>query len=137
MNKLALEIPPNSPVFEGTRQLFENFGFSPAVRAGGLLFISGQVGLRPDGSVPDDIAEQTECVFARTDEILRLSGLDPSDLVEVVSYHVDMAQNMPGFLAVKKAFTVRPYPAWTMVGVPVLARSTFKIEIRSVAAFRS
>jgi hypothetical protein len=39
MTKLALEIPPNSEIFDGTRQLFENFGFSPAVRAGGLLFI--------------------------------------------------------------------------------------------------
>lgn len=136
MNKLAIEIPDNSPIFSGTRQLFENFGFSPAVRAGGLLFIAGQVGLRPDGSVPDDIESQTECAFQRTGEILRLSGLDFSDLVEVVSYHVDMPQNLPGFLTVKKAHTVKPYPAWTMVGVSALARSTLKIEIRSVAALR-
>ncbi len=55
MAKQALEIPQNSAIFDGTRPLFENFGFSPAVCAGGLLFISGQVGLRPDGSIPDTI----------------------------------------------------------------------------------
>lgn len=137
MTKLALEIPPNSAMFDGTRQLFENFGFSPAVRAGGLLFISGQVGLRPDGSIAETIEEQTECAFERTKEILRLEGLDFSDLVEVVSYHVDMPENMPGFLKVKKAFTMMPYPAWSMVGIAALARPAFKIEIRSVAAFRS
>jgi enamine deaminase RidA (YjgF/YER057c/UK114 family) len=137
MTKLALEIPSNSEIFDGTRLLFENFGFSPAVSAGGLLFISGQVGLRPDGSIPETIEEQTECAFQRTQEILRLSGLDFSDLVEVVSYHVDMAANIQGFLSVKKVFTMKPYPAWSMVGIAALARPAFKIEIRSVAALRN
>lgn len=137
MTKQVLEIPEGNATFDGTRPLFENFGFSPAVRAGGLLFIAGQVGLRPDGTVPDDVGEQVEMAFQRTGEILRLAGLDFSDLVEVVSYHVDMADNMPAFLAVKKKYTERPFPAWSMIGIAGLARSTMKIEIRSVAALRA
>ncbi len=137
MSKQVLEIPQGSDIFDGTRALFENFGFSPAVKAGGLLFIAGQVGLRPDGTVPESVAEQAECAFQRTGEILRLSGLDFSDLVEVVSYHVDMANNLAAFLPVKKIYTQRPFPSWTMVGIEALARPTMKIEIRSVAALRS
>jgi enamine deaminase RidA (YjgF/YER057c/UK114 family) len=137
MSKQVLEIPEGSEIFDGTRALFENFGFSPAVRAGGLLFLAGQVGLRPDGSVPDDVGEQCEMAFQRMGEILRLSGLDFSDLVEVTSYHVGMATNMPPFLAVKKKYTARPFPAWSMIGIEALARPSMKIEIRGIAALRS
>ena len=136
MTKTALTIPEGNATFDATRGLFENFGFSPAVRAGGLLFISGQVGLRPDGTVSEDVAEQCECAFQRMVEILRLEGLELEDLVEVTSYHVDMANTLPQFLPVKKYYTERPFPAWTMVGIEALARPIFKIEIRAVAALR-
>lgn len=137
MSKQVTEIPAGSEIFDATRGLFENFGFSPAVKAGGLLFISGQVGLRADGTVAEGIDEQTACAFQRTGEILRLEGLDFSDLVEVVSYHVDMPNQLAAFLPVKKRYTARPFPAWSMVGIAALARPNFLIEIRSVAALRS
>jgi enamine deaminase RidA (YjgF/YER057c/UK114 family) len=137
MSKQVLEIPDGSAVFDATRGLFETFGFSPAVRAGGLLFIAGQVGLSPEGTIPEDAAQQAEFAFQRTGEILRLAGLGFEDLVDVTSYHVDMAQTLPGFLPVKARYTARPFPAWTMVGVSALARPILKIEIRSVAALRA
>src|SRR5215467_5187060 len=90
--KEVLEIPKDNAILDGSFATFEKFGYSPAVRAGGLLFIAGVVGARPDGSVPDSVGEQAELAFQRTAGILRLERLTMADLVEVVSYHVDLKE---------------------------------------------
>ncbi|MDB5608072.1 MAG: transrane protein [Bradyrhizobium sp.] len=60
MRKTALEIPADNPTFAASIGSYEKFGYSPAVRAGGLLFIAGQVGRRPDGKIGDTVTEQIE-----------------------------------------------------------------------------
>ena len=135
MSSHAVEIPADSAVFGSTTAGFARFEYSAAVRARGLLFIAGQVGYRPDGSLPDTIEEQTEWVLRRTGQILRLEGLSLGDLVDVVSYHPDMQANLAGFLEVKKRFIKAPFPAWSMIGVGGLTRPEFLLEVRAVAAY--
>lgn len=135
MTKKAFEIAADHPMFAAHHAGYETYGYSPAVRAGNLLFIAGEVGFAPDGSVPASVAEQTELALTRTAEILRLNGLTTADLVDVVSYHVDLAANVDEFLAVKARHAVHPYPAWSIIGVQALALPELKIEIKSVAAF--
>lgn len=135
MTKKVLEIPADHPMFAATHSGYESYGYSPAVRAGNLLFIAGEVGFRPDGSIPESVAEQTEVVLERTTEILRLQGLTMADLVEVVSYHVNLKETVDEFLSVKARYTERPFPAWSIIGVEALALPQLKIEIRSVAVF--
>jgi enamine deaminase RidA (YjgF/YER057c/UK114 family) len=137
MGKKVLAIPKDNAVFGASQASFEKYGYAPAVKAGGLLFIAGVVGVKPDGTVPDSIAEQGELALQRTAEILRLEGLGMADLVEVVSYHVDLASNLADFLPVKERYFERPFPAWSIIGVQALARPVLKIEIRSIAALRS
>ncbi|WP_199900043.1 Rid family hydrolase [Rhodopseudomonas sp. B29] len=137
MGKKALEIPADNPTFAASAGSYEKFGYSAAVRAGGLLFIAGQIGRRPDGKIGTTVAEQAELALQRTAEILRLEGLDMTDLVEVVSYHVDIQHNLEAFMAVKQRYTVKPYPAWSIIGVDALTSPDLKIEIRSIAALRS
>ena len=43
---------------EGMETYYDDYQFSPAVRCGDLLIISGQLGFDPDGSLPDDPAKQ-------------------------------------------------------------------------------
>lgn len=135
MSTHVVEIPGDSEVFGATTGGFARFEYSAAVRANGLLFIAGQVGYRPDGSLPETIEEQTEWVLRRTEEVLRLEGLTLSDLVEVVSYHPDMQANLAGFLETKKRFIGEPFPAWSMIGVSGLTRPEFLLEVRAVAAY--
>ncbi|MCA0940279.1 RidA family protein [Salipiger pacificus] len=123
-------------MFDGYRAAFETYGFSPAVKSRGFLFISGQVGARPDGSAPDSVAEQTEWALKRVAELLRIAGLDLTDLVDVTSYHVDIETTLPEFMAVKKKFIQSPYPAWSIIGTSGLSRPELKVEIRAVAALR-
>jgi enamine deaminase RidA (YjgF/YER057c/UK114 family) len=135
MSIYAVEIPEGSEVFGATTGGFARFEYSAAMRARDLLFIAGQVGYRPDGSLPETIGEQTEWVLRRLEEALRLDGLSLPDLVEVVSYHPGMQANLAGFLEVKKRFIKEPFPAWSMIGVASLANPKFLLEVRAVAAY--
>ena len=76
MTKSILDILKDNPHFKGDHWTFEKYGYSAAVRAGGLPFIAGGVGFRPDGTIPESMA----------------------DVVEVVSYHVDLEMHLPASL---------------------------------------
>ena len=137
MSKTVVEIPQDNPHFKGDHWAFEKYGYSPAVRAGGLLFIAGVVGFRPDGTIPSSVAEQSELALARTQELLRLEGLTMADLVDVVSYHVDLEQNLPAFIPAKERYFQKPFPTWTIIGIQALALPELKVEIRSIAALKA
>ncbi|WP_028937722.1 Rid family hydrolase [Pseudonocardia spinosispora] len=130
----TVEVPEDSEVFGTTVTAFANFGYSAAVRAHGLLFIAGTIGRRADGTIPDDIEEQTEIAIARIEEILRLEGLDLPALVDVTSYHVDIHRNLPGFAKAKARLITPPYPTWSLIGVSGLASPGLLVEIRATAA---
>ena len=67
---------------------FQGAPYSQAIRAGGLVFVSGQVGLAPGGGelVGDGIAEQTEQVFANLRAILEASGSGLDRIVKTTVY---------------------------------------------------
>lgn len=136
MTRQVVDIPADSELFVASRDSFTRIGYSPAVIAGGLMFISGQIARRVDGSIADEIVEQVDLVFKRTAEILRWKGLNLGDVVELVSYHVDVTTSMQPFLEAKARYVQAPFPAWTAVGVPVLGNPKVLIELRSVAALR-
>ncbi len=123
-------------MFDGYRAAFEKYGFSPAVKSKGFLFISGQVGARPDGTAPESVADQTEWALKRVEELLRIAGLGLEDLVDVTSYHVDIENTMPDFMEAKRKYIKAPYPAWSIIGISGLSRPELKVEIRAVAALR-
>ncbi len=131
----TIEVPENNPVFGQTTGAFARFGHAPAVRAHGLLFIAGQIGRHPDGTPGKTAEEQTELALHRIEEILRLENLALTDLVDVTSYHVDIRDNMPGFLTAKQRLITAPYPAWSIIGVNGLASPDLLIEIRAVATY--
>lgn len=130
-----LRLPENDPVFGGNK-VFDLFKYSPAVKAGGLVFIAGQVGIRADGTVPEAAEEQIRLAFNRLGAILAHEGLGFGDLVELVSYHVRIDEQLTTFRTVKDEFVTSDFPAWTILGVASLARPNLLIEIKAVAAAR-
>ncbi|WP_134730801.1 Rid family hydrolase [Amycolatopsis nivea] len=135
MSLHRVEVPEDSEVFGKTVSAFANFGYSAAVRSHGHLFIAGTIGRRADGTIPDDIEEQTEIAIRRIEEILRLEGLGLSALVDVTSYHVDIHQHLPGFSAAKARLITPPFPTWSLIGVSGLASPGLLVEIRATAAY--
>ncbi len=128
-----MRLPEPHPVF-GSNKVFDLFKYSPAVTAGGLVFIAGQVGIAPDGTVPEDAGAQIDLAFRRLGAILAEKGLGFEHLVEMTSYHVNVEQQLPVFREVKDRYIKGDFPAWTIIGVAGLARSTRLVEIKAVAA---
>jgi enamine deaminase RidA (YjgF/YER057c/UK114 family) len=77
-------------VFPANRDaLYEKYRYSAAVRSGDLLFVSGQVGSRPDGSPEPDFEDQVRRAFANLEATLAAGGCTFDDIVDVTSFHTD------------------------------------------------
>lgn len=111
----------------------EEYGYSNAVRSGDLLFCSGQVGLEADGSAPADPERQYDLAFATLGRLLAEHGAGPSELVELVSFHVNFPKHMTEFMAAKARFQNGARPAWTAVGVEALGTPGILVEIKATA----
>jgi enamine deaminase RidA (YjgF/YER057c/UK114 family) len=97
------------------------------------LYLSGQVGIAPDGTIPDDAGAQAQICFANIGAILREAGMDPADLVRLTTYLIDPGDRA-GYMAVRDRFVGSPPPASTLVVIPALADPRYRIEIEAVAA---
>lgn len=124
-------MPPRDVVFPAGRQaLYEHHRYSPAVRADGFLFVSGQVGSREDGSPEPDFEAQVRLAFANLQATLRAAGCSLDDIVDVTTFHTDPERQFDTVLAVKDdMFPQAPYPSWTALGVTWLAGFDFEIKI--------
>jgi enamine deaminase RidA (YjgF/YER057c/UK114 family) len=135
-SKTTIALSNPHPVF-GSTDVFKTFNYAPAVAAGGLVFIAGQIGLRADGTIPESVGEQIDLAFRRLGAILQAAGLDFTDLVELVSYHVEIDGQLAAFREIKDRYIKENAPAWTILGVAALARPTLFVEIKAIAAKRS
>jgi enamine deaminase RidA (YjgF/YER057c/UK114 family) len=126
---------PSSPIFatKDGPTIFEKFGYSAAVRAGDLVYVAGQIGLNPDGSLPTDDETQIVNAFDRLKIVLEAAGCSLDDIVELVSYHVGLQKHLARFVEIKKGYIRAPYPTWTILEVAGLARPGLVIEIKAVA----
>ena len=97
------------------------------------LYLAGQVGITPEGTVPSSCAEQAEACFANILTILAEAGMGPGDLVRLNTYLTDAADRA-AYGAARDRHVAVPPPASTLVIVRALARPEFKIEIEAIAA---
>ena len=69
--------------------LYDLHRYSPAIRANGLLFVSGQVGSRKDGSAEPDLAAQVRLAFANLNAILAEAGCSFADVIDTTLFMID------------------------------------------------
>jgi enamine deaminase RidA (YjgF/YER057c/UK114 family) len=118
----------------GMEAMYRHYHFAPALKAGGFLFVSGQLGLKPDMTVADGISEQIDCAFAAIGMILGAAGADFSSIVEISSFHVGpLVIHMPAFINALARVVGEPFPAWTAVEVSGLALPDAVVEIKATA----
>jgi len=111
---------------------FQGAPYSQAIAAGGFVFVSGQLGLKPgDTAISGDIEEQTEQVFANLRAILEEAGSGLDQLVKTTVYlqHLGDFQAMNGVYA--KHVGERP-PARATVEVAKLPSGAL-VEIEAIA----
>lgn len=119
------------PIFPANRHaLYEQHGYSAAIRSGDLLFVSGQVGSRADGTPEPDFAAQVERAFENLAATLAAAGCTFDDLIDVTTFHTDPEHQFETIMQIKqRVFPQPPYPNWTAVGVTWLAGFDFEIKV--------
>ncbi|MCA0320002.1 MAG: RidA family protein [Proteobacteria bacterium] len=118
-------------VFPADRHaLYEAHGYSAAIRSGDLLFVSGQVGSREDGTPEPDFRRQVERAFDNLGATLHAAGCTFDDIVDVTTFHTDPENQFETIMTVKnRIFSEKPYPNWTAIGVNWLAGFDFEIKV--------
>ena len=112
---------------------FQGAPYSQAIRAGGLVFVSGQVALTPGAGEPagTDVGEQTEQVFANLRAILEEAGSGLDRLVKTTVYLTDLG-DFAGMNEVYARQVGDTPPARATIEVSALP-SGAKVEIEAIA----
>jgi enamine deaminase RidA (YjgF/YER057c/UK114 family) len=110
------------------------YTFSPAVRVGNLLFISGTTASDATGAIvgPGDIVAQTRHIYQKFADILRAAGAGFEHVVQTTEY-ITTTEQYANTAAVRREFFAPPYPTATGVIVAGLLREGALIEISAIA----
>lgn len=109
--------------------------YSHAIEATGInriLFVSGQVGMAPDGSIPPDIAGQARQAIANLDAVLAQAGMSNRNIAKCTIFLTDEA-NLGPFMEAGAGTLPSPPPATTLVIVKALAHPALLVEIEAIA----
>ena len=110
--------------------LYKEHGYSPAVLSGDLLFVSGMVGARENGTPEPDLKAQVQLAFDNLHGVLAAAGCTFDDVVDLTFFLVDPEASLGLVLdSMKKAFPREPMPNVTAVGVNWLAGFQFETKV--------
>jgi enamine deaminase RidA (YjgF/YER057c/UK114 family) len=97
------------------------------------LFISGQLGISPNGKVREGTAAQAEQAWANIISILKDAGMGVGDLVKITTF-ITNAADVPVVRATREKAIGNIRPASTLLVIQALASPEYRIEIEAVAA---
>jgi 2-iminobutanoate/2-iminopropanoate deaminase len=121
-------LTPNAPAPVGP--------YSQAIRAGNLLFVSGQIPIEPATStMPQGIGDQTRVVLANLAAVLEAAGASLADVVKTTVYLKDMGEFVAMNQVYATFFTEDP-PARATVEVARLPKDA-RVEIEAIAVLAS
>jgi enamine deaminase RidA (YjgF/YER057c/UK114 family) len=113
----------------------ESFTFSPGVRAGNWVFLSGTTATDERGRMvgPGDIAEQTRQIYRKFAAVLAAAGGGLENIVETTDYVLSLDDYKRTADVRREFFKGPPWPAATGVVVSGLVRADALIEIKGIA----
>jgi enamine deaminase RidA (YjgF/YER057c/UK114 family) len=98
-----------------------------------LLVTSGQLGIRPDDSIPPDVTGQAELCFQAIGAILEEAGMSFADVIRISGF-VTKREDFPAYMAVRDRYTLEPKPVSTLIVVGGFTRAEFLVEVEVTAA---
>jgi len=108
-------------------------GYSPGVRTGNLVFVSGMLGRRADLSIVEEPEAQLIKMFDNLGLVLVEAGCDWDGVVEMTAFLTELQRDYALFMQVRDRYIREPYPAMTMIGVAELAQPGLICELKAVA----
>jgi enamine deaminase RidA (YjgF/YER057c/UK114 family) len=116
---------------------YAKLSYSPAVKAGRVLFMSGQAALDPASEralFAGDVAAQADYTYGNIVTVLEAAGLGPAQLVKTIEYvRPEALAGYRKVAAVRASHLREPFPASTGVIIPQLLRPEFLIEVDPLA----
>lgn len=110
--------------------LYKEHGYSPAILSGDLLFVSGMVGAREDGTPEPDLKTQIQLAFNNLQSVLEEAGGTFDNVIDLTMFLIDPEASMGMMLeAMRNAFPREPFPNVTAVGVNWLAGFQFEVKV--------
>lgn len=108
---------------------------SQAIRAGGLVYVSGQAGVGDDGAIvgKGDFDAQADQAFRNLDRALKAGGSSLAQVIKVTIFLTSMS-HFPKIVELRRKWFSAPYPADTIVEVSGLYSPDAMIEIEAIAA---
>lgn len=107
--------------------------YSQAIKAGNLLFCSGQIPVNPaTGEVPEGIEAQTRQALANVKALLAAAGTDLNHVVKTTVFLADMSLFAPMNAVYAETFS-EPFPARSAVAVRELPKQVL-VEVEVIAA---
>lgn len=116
----------------------KSFTFSPGVRAGNLVFLSGTTATDEKGKIvgQGDIVAQTRQIFKKFEAVLQAVGGTLGNIVETTDYVLSLEDYQKTAPVRRELFNGPPWPAATGVVVSGLVRADALIEIKGIAMLR-
>lgn len=120
------------------RDLEKFFGFSQSVAAGPFVFLSGCVSWDAEGNPlhVGNLEAQVDAIYAEIEATLKVSGLDPNDIVKETVYCRDIDAMMASNAHRLRFYRMTTPPASTWVQIERLAHPDLLLEV-DVVAFRN
>lgn len=122
-NKQAVQTP-QAPKAIGT--------YSPAIKTGNTVYLSGQIGLDPHTMelVSSDVQAQAEQVFKNLAAVAEAAGGDLNNIVKLTVFIMDFV-DFPIINATMAKYFTEPYPARSTIGVAALPKGA-AVEVEAV-----
>ena len=113
---------------------FADYSHGIEVQPGRMVVTSGQLGVRADGTIPEDIESQTSVCLENIEAILLEAGLSRNSIVRLNAYVIDR-KHMEGYMSVRDRFTatLNCKPASTLMIVSGFTRPEFLVEVEALA----
>jgi enamine deaminase RidA (YjgF/YER057c/UK114 family) len=99
---------------------------------GRWLYVAGQVGIRPDGTVPQGFEAQVDQAWRNVVAVLAAADMRPDDLVKITTFVIDPA-HLPLMAPIRARYLGEARPASTLVVAAALARPEWLVEVEAVA----
>lgn len=109
--------------------------YSQAIEVSGsarTLYVSGQVGIAEDGSIPPDVGQQIKLAIANLNAVLAEAGMGRNNIVKNTIYLTDPS-HIQDFMATGGDLLSSPPAASTLLIVKALASPALLVEIEAVA----
>lgn len=119
---------------DGMEDVYEKIRYSPAVRVGKTIYVSGQIGRDANMQLVEGREAQITRTFDNLKRVLETAGATLANVVDLTTFHTDM-RDLPLFMQIRdRYFFEHPLPAWTAVGAHMLGGSPgYIVEVKAVA----